>query len=490
MTKQKIILTNVGFLPESPGGTEYYTLNLAQALLARGYDVLVIAALDDGRRKRYQVVPSEFEGVRAIKIVNSPFLARSYQEFFVDPAIDQIFKEILTEEKPDLIHFQHLAYLSGNLPEIAKEMGIPCLATLHDYWYLCYRTRLMRPSCGICSGPEGGVHCASCDDGVTPHPMSVSKYPQLVQFLRRPKIRQYVAQTSKLIPQDLVSKSRTMLFQGNRNHQEVLAKPDPTTVSQNQFRHDYFRRQLQHPVQVLSPSEHLKHRYEQEGYRHIDVVPLGFEPTETLPALPYTAHTDKLRLAFVGVIEPHKGVQIVLQALASQPQLTDKLELHIHGHAKDILFQAELETLAQTLPKESVHFHGRYRSDQDLKRIFGQVHAVLFPSLWEENYPLVVREALLHGRPVIAANLGGVPEVIENGVNGLLFDPLQPEDFISAIYSLIDQPSLLETLTIGAGHTKIETQTDHLNKLIALYEKALDTSKTPSSQVVTQTSTY
>ncbi|MBU2818033.1 glycosyltransferase family 4 protein, partial [Acidithiobacillus ferrooxidans] len=65
-----------------------------------------------------------------------------------------------------------------------------------------------------------------------------------------------------------------------------------------------------------------------------------------------------------------------------------------------------------------------------------QVDIVVVPSLWQEPLGLVVAEALAFGKPVIASKRGGIPEMIKDGENGLLFEPNRPEDLQESLHRL------------------------------------------------------
>jgi len=91
----------------------------------------------------------------------------------------------------------------------------------------------------------------------------------------------------------------------------------------------------------------------------------------------------------------------------------------------------------------------------------------------------VVREALLHGIPVIASKLGGVPEAITEGVNGYLFDPYVKGDLLDKILNILNEPQRLEQITKGARATKIENMDDHVDKLCQLYKQATQPEKGP-----------
>ncbi len=470
--KSKILMINIGSIPESLGGTEFYTHNVSKSLLQRGYDVTILTALDSMALQRYKVLRTKFEGIEVIKIANSPLHARSFSDHFKDNMIDDLFKEIIQNIKPDLIHFQHVAYLSGNLPEIAHQLHVPSIFTLHDYWYICFRSRLLRPDCGICPGPSEGARCATCDGESLPNPTAVSRSPHLLKFISHPVTRNLVTNTMAKIPQPVISQARNLLFKSPKQNGQAGSNPAPL-LTENKHRYAFFKKQFQYPEFVLSPSHHLKQRYEEVGYREIMVLPLGYDQIEKVKTPPFNG---QLKIVFIGNIERHKGVLVVLEELLTL-QNNDRIKINIHGRAKDPTYFAEIKRFARQYPKTTIEFHGGFRSDQDLKRIFSQNHIMVFPSIWEENAPLVVREALLHGVPVVASNLGGVSEVIDDGVNGLLFDPYKQGDLLEKIQHILIEPDVLKSITQGARESHIESMADHVMKLTDLYNRAMSNHK-------------
>jgi glycosyltransferase involved in cell wall biosynthesis len=455
----KILLVAHSFLPDGVGGTEVYTYRLAKALSERGHRVTIVAALDSPTKSRYSVIRTRFEGLNVLRIVNSASYAESFEDYFIDSNIDSVFQDILTQQAPDVIHIQHTANLSGRLPEIAHEMRIPTVFTLHDYWYLCFRSHLLRPGVGICAGPSGGTHCASCEDPLLPNPTAVPKSSALLRWVRisGPYIPRALI---KKLPQEFISGMFRSLYE-----QPAIG---PDRIREHRFRYSFFKRQLSFPQFLLSPSQHLKTRYADEGFANIQVLPLGFlkihSPKREPPG-------QKLRIIFIGMIERDKGVTVLLKELLQFDRL-ETLAIHIHGRSKDTIYMNEVHKLAGEYPEGTVTLHGAYRSDKELTAILSTAHVVVFPSLWEENYPLVVREALLHGVPVIGSKYGGVAEVIKNRVNGLLFDPYKNGDLLEKIRLIVRKPELLDQLNYGATTTSIENMDDHIAKLCRLYADA------------------
>lgn len=468
--KIKVLLVVHCFLPESVGGTELYSLHLAHLLSRNGLDVVVLSAVEDMKVKRFTVSQSVFEGIRVIRIANSNLYARSFMDYFMNPSVDALFKGILAQELPDLVHFQHSAFLSGNLPEIASQQGVPNIFTLHDYWFMCYRSHLRRPGLGLCPGPSEGVYCASCHDASEPNPTAVPKYRMMNTILQLPGVR--MLNLKERLTPELKQKLRRLLYLQHPpggGHESDLQNPSAMQMYENQFRFFFFRRQFTYPKYVLSPSFHLKRRYEQVGYREITHLPLGFFRTGKVST---PVFDGRLRVAYLGNLMLWKGARVILDELRTLPR-KDRVEIHFHGRPNDQLYFEELQRLAGEFPEGSVAFHGGYRSDRELKDILSKVHLVVFPSLWEENYPLVVRETLLHGVPVIGSRLGGVPEAVEDGVNGFLFDPYKKGDLAVKINLLLDDPGVLAKITEGARNTKIESMDDHLEKILKVYDDAI-----------------
>lgn len=463
--KPKILMAVLCFLPESVGGSEFYTYHLSQELMKRGYDVTVFASLRDMTLESYKVITVEFEGLKVIKIVNSPIAVRNFTDHFIDARVDEIFRRVLREEKPDLVHFQHIAYLSGGMPEIAKEMKIPSVATFHDYWYMCFRSQLIRPGYGPCPGPSGGVFCASCNDVSTTNPAAVPKFPLINKFFQLPVIRRF--DLKKNLPPKMIQKIRLMLYK-QPAIQDIDADLEDPHVKETIFRFEFFKKQFLFPEFVMSPSLHLKKRYEDVGYREILHLPLGFYKTEKVASLPFNG---KLKIAYLGNLVPFKGAAVVLGEL-SKMRKREMVEAHFYGRPANEAYFEEVEMLARGFPEGSVIFHGGYRSDRGLKEILSKVHLVVFPSIWEENYPLVVREALLHGLPVLGSSLGGVPEAIQEGVNGFLFDPYKEGDLAGKLELILKNPGILERLAEGARNTRIESMEDHMTKILKIYDDA------------------
>jgi glycosyltransferase involved in cell wall biosynthesis len=199
-------------------------------------------------------------------------------------------------------------------------------------------------------------------------------------------------------------------------------------------------------------------------------MPLGLPPVPKVSFKP----SGVLRIGYMGNINYSKGLGVAVRELA--PLLTEKkVTLAVYGHPYDQGYYDEIKTASRRFPPGAVELHGRYRNTfEELWRIFSSFDVLVFPSVWEENAPLVVREALLAGRPVIGSRLGGVPEIVKDGHNGFTFNPFVPGDLEDKIRKLLTDPGLLHPLWEGAGKTQIEPIEDHADKMIHLYEDVIN----------------
>lgn len=111
-----------------------------------------------------------------------------------------------------------------------------------------------------------------------------------------------------------------------------------------------------------------------------------------------------------------------------------------------------------------------YRSD--IENIYCSADIVTVPSRWQEPFGLINIEAGAARRPVVASRVGGIPEVIRDGENGLLFDPDHPASFAAAIRQLVEDKAL--RLRMGARARAVveeEFTTKPIHALEALYEE-------------------
>jgi len=195
-----------------------------------------------------------------------------------------------------------------------------------------------------------------------------------------------------------------------------------------------------------SPSQFLldKHRAAGLPSKHSAVVPNGIPIQARDPKAINRDAGRTLRLLFAGRLTAEKGVRVIIEAMRRVPRDVP-VALTIAGKGT-----LEDEVRAAAAADSRITFAG-YISGDGKVNAFTDADVLLLPSLWYENAPVVVLEAAAYGLPVIGSNLGAIPEFVRDGVNGLLFEPGNPESLAGAIMSLASNRTLLESLAGGGA---------------------------------------
>jgi glycosyltransferase involved in cell wall biosynthesis len=168
----------------------------------------------------------------------------------------------------------------------------------------------------------------------------------------------------------------------------------------------------------------------------VEVSDYGFEPLEAVARRPAEG---PLRIGFVGTLVWHKGAHVLIEALRRLPP--ELYAASIHGVlAWFPEYVRELRARARGLP---VKFCGGF-GPGEAGAVLAELDVLVVPSLWPENSPLVVHEAFQAGVPVVGARNGGIPELVADGVNGLIYEPESSEELARALESLIRDRGLLE----------------------------------------------
>lgn len=235
------------------------------------------------------------------------------------------------------------------------------------------------------------------------------------------------------------------------------------------------RWQILHSDSVCVPSWGVLAAYEAKmGIRQADLpqlhrVQLGIVPT-TEAASPKSTDGHK-RLLFVGRLERRKGVHVLLDAL---PQIMAKhqdWECHLVGNdeVQDVngrpLKDQFLSRHSGAPWLQRLHFHGTV-DEQELHKFYQTCDLFVAPSLFE-SFGLIYPEAMQYSKPVIGCNVGGIPEVVEDGVDGILVPPSDADALASAL-DLLMSDEALRTRLGSAGSAKVRCKLNYLQTAMAM----------------------
>ncbi len=132
--------------------------------------------------------------------------------------------------------------------------------------------------------------------------------------------------------------------------------------------------------------------------------------------------TDRTRGLYLGQLDHHKGVGVLLEALAEYlPQAPPSFGFDIAGHGP---LQFQVEAFCAHW-EGRVRFHGMVQGETKAA-LLRDCAFVTVPSVWHDNFPRTMLDAYMYGRPVIGAHRGGIPEVVRDGETGTIIEPEAP----------------------------------------------------------------
>ena len=421
-----------GYPPQKWGGVELLTATLTQALTERGHQVTVFARMADTTAEEFSVrdddpghsmpaynalADADEPKVRVVRVVNNLSRISHFRLGYDNPFLDEAFHRLLTEVRPDVVHIQHVGNLSGSLIHVSAQLGYPVVLSLHDFLFACSRHYLIDNQTRLCPGPDRGERCIACLESVT-------------------------------------------------------------SADEARRRFAYFEQLLHIPQQVIVPSRFLADRMRDifpflEPRLH--VVAPGIVPGRQIEREERnTRQPSPLRVLCIGMLMPHKGPHVLIEAVRGLP--VGSLAVSLYGGRLAVwnAYADQLETDAADLP---IRFYGTY-AHHELSAILARHDVLVVPSICEETFSLVTREALQAGLPVIAAKRGALPAVIQDGVNGLLFEPENADDLRRCLERLRTDTRLREQLTPAS--TPIRDPQAYAQDMEAVYEAVRD--KSPEHQ--------
>ena len=218
----------------------------------------------------------------------------------------------------------------------------------------------------------------------------------------------------------------------------------------------------------VAPSRFLIGKYRELGFKkEITLLPQ--------PLIPFPSSMQGSRgeyFVFVGRLSEEKGLDFLLEAFKELPNEKEKLRIigtgPLESHLRDRVMKENLANIELVGAQ-----YGK-----DLEQLIQNSRAVILPSVWYENMPYVLVEALGAGKIVIAANLGGIPERIEHGVNGFLFEPGNVSALVKQIRSLATRDENEEKMSLKAFESISDLDPkQYSQKLVDLYQRLIQSKK-------------
>jgi len=319
-----------------------------------------------------------------------------------------------------------LLNLSVELVSLARKKGIPTVVTLHDYWFLCHRIHLLKNDGSICKGPEkDGTQCFRCYFDVLWESVKERWRPFRQGLLMVP--------LEKGLEWSFLSLFRNRI----QSTWDALKLADV----------------------IVSPSRFLKEKFEDYGLKKNRILHVTHGINPSLFKGLKKSKSNNIRFGYAGSIVPHKGVHVLLDAYCRVQNSTTELKIFGDYHSDISYYQS----LKRYFGHCNVQFMGQYN---DARVPFSQIDFLIVPSICYETGPLVLQEAFMAKVPVIASQIGTIPELVQDGKNGFLFRPNDPQELATKLKAVIEKPSLLRSFVKNIGPVKtIDAQVAEMEEI-------------------------
>jgi len=398
----KVMKVIHGYPMRYNAGSEVYTQTLCHALADR-HEVHVFTRQEAPFLPEYAVrdeVDADDNRVK-LHVINLPHARDRYRH----TEVDRRFGLLLDEVRPEVVHIGHLNHLSTSMVREAAEREIPILFTLHDYWLMCPRGQFMQMH------PEDPENLWPACDGQEDQKCALRCYARYIS-----------------------------------------GAPDEQELDVAHWT-DWVRRRMAHVQEMVelvdrfvAPANYLMERFHSQfGIPRAKLVyeDYGFD-LERLKGR-HRAPGEPFTFGYIGTHIPAKGIHLLLRAFS---QVDGEPRLRIWGRHRGQPTES-LQALSRCLPGDAssrVEWLEEYRNQDILAEVFDRVDAIVVPSIWVENSPLVIHEALQARVPVITADVGGMAEYVADRENGLLFRHRAPGSLAQAMQTLENDPGLARRL--------------------------------------------
>lgn len=346
--------------------------------------------------------------------------------------LKQIITDLVSALRPDVVHLHHYAYWGIDALRLFKQQGAKVVLTLHEYMMICHRFGQMLKTNGRLCSKASPAECAQCFPQFTPGHF----------FLRERIIKTYcLGYVDHFISPSQFLAERYIAWGVAADRISVIENPlaPAAIVAADALCRANKARSVAESVEPI-----LQNAMGNAGRR--------------------------IRIGFFGQINPFKGVDALLKALLLMtPEDRKRLFVGIHGSALDFqeatFRSAILSGVAQL--NDCVGMAGPYDNDRVFELMNGY-DWIIVPSIWWENSPMVIQEALALNKGLLCSRIGGMSEKAAEGAV-VFFEPGSPEDLAQ---KLADLPSTPVSQRIAPMR---KTARQHVGQIAGIYETVVKT---------------
>lgn len=454
----RILLVSSGLKPDHFGGLPSHVEDVLNGLIARGHDV---GYLNTGKKSKY--LRTRFKrrndlGCPAWDLSSRRAFTRYWtgtlepiRQVYPSRAYAKAFLTVIREFRPDIIHFQELTSFPISLVRELKREEIKVIYSAADFYPLCPTVKLLRPDGTLCTRKSHELDCDLCSTEARYNMELRWEYAVDHWFPTMIKVRNLGRRIIRFTARIAGRKpSRAEYQQRRRDFEKFLAALDRVLVTSNE----------QAAVFETRVPGTLRMHFLQRSRATI---------RSDRPA-PRTGPVRNEGFTFLAlnIVNPAKGLALLEETFTNLAKDFPGTRLNLYG-----LEEGRTPGIRRFGPYD----------DSELDEMVAKADFGILPSIWPEAFGYVGPEMLSRGLPVIASNVGAMPDYVTDRENGLLFDPTQNGSLEAAIRGLLNDSKLRAGLWRGAatGTRRYLTLGEHLDGLTDLYSEVLEEGRTFAS---------
>lgn len=455
MKSLKILLPVHVFFPDHFYGTETYTLELAKQFIAYGHQPVVLTATSYGEKgsgKEYCRYEYDNVPVYCIDLNLKPHNRFKHTYYRQDLAV--LAKTIISEIDPDIAHVTHLINHSAALLEVLRDLNIPTVATLTDFFGICLNTKLERYDGRLCRGPNRrSTNCLAC-------------YFRAAGAM---KLKKGVAKNILEKHSFLLRPAASVLYWLTRLpgfRQGALAGHVMDVTGRLRILHYLYGVY----EKMIAPTDFLYEAYDRNRFypARLKKINFGIELDRISSFVRQRKARDgNVNFGYIGQIARHKGVDLLIKAYSTLKGNNGSLVIY-GPFDQDPSYMKELKKLASGYDR--IEFRGTF-PQKELGQRLSELDFLVIPSRWYENSPLVLLYALATKTPVIVTDVKGLSEFVTNDVNGYTFKKDSAEHLRRIMQGIVDDPVRVEQLSKNATYTK--DVSDYAREVLDIYRAIL-----------------
>lgn len=394
------------------GGSETYHFALAEALRAKGHEVIFFAMQDDKNleceQSKYFVPNVDYNNG---KIVNKIYAIKNF--FYSDDAKRQM-EELIKAEKPDIAHIGLLhRQITFSVVDMLKKYNIPVVMTMHDLIFACPNYTML----------INGENCEKCEKG------------SVINCIKNKCVKN--------------SYSKSLLASLEKKY--LISKKMYNKIDLFITECDFYRKHMINSQvttsKIITMSNFLGIKQEYKFNKNYSDYILYF-----------------------GRFSREKGILTLLKA-HKESNCKNKLMLVGAGPLEN-----EINEYISRNSLTNIELPGPIYGEK-IEKIIEESKTIIVPSEWYENCPYALLQSIAKGKIVIASNIGGLPELIENDKTGFLFNPKDSKDLnkkIDIVMNMSQEQYEQMSMYICENAKNKHYWENYIDKLLSEYNKLLN----------------